>query len=50
MTFPGTGDESASPDLQAVAAPPEVSLIAWPVKSTTREQAGSYAYDTEQRL
>jgi len=35
---------------QAIADSLELSLIHWPVKSTTRAQDGLYIYDTVQRL
>src|SRR4029079_11766811 len=44
---PGTGKTLLA---QAIAEALGLSLIHWPVKSTTRAQDGLYVYDTVQRL
>src|SRR5439155_17575300 len=44
---PGTGKTLLA---QAIAETLGLSLIHWPVKSTTRAQDGLYVYDTVQRL
>src|SRR6476619_2670395 len=44
---PGTGKTMLA---EAIAAGLSMSLIHWPVKSTTRAQDGLYVYDTVARL
>ena len=44
---PGTGKTLLA---EALAAPEDLELITWNVKSTTRAQEGLYHYDTVQRL